>query len=106
MLSFACYHVGKRPSSISDLFYRPPSDQQQPLMEGDLIGSYSELGSDEAVLLEQQYESDDAVLSDLSSIKTYSQDDYGEEELHGMFGKHNVKSLCCDRIRQQSVLKR
>jgi hypothetical protein len=52
-------------------------------MEGDLIGSYSELGSEE-VVLDEHYESDEGVLSDLSSIKTYSQGDYGEEEeLHG-----------------------
>jgi hypothetical protein len=76
-------------------------------MEGDLIGSYSELGSDE-VVLDEQYESDEGVLSDLSSVKTYSQGDYGEEEeLHGMMISITIiGSLRCTRIRQQSILQK
>jgi hypothetical protein len=75
-------------------------------MEGDLIGSYSELGSEE-VVLDEHYESDEGVLSDLSSIKTYSQGDYGEEEeLHGMINIATIGSLCRTRIRQQSILEK
>lgn len=48
------------------------------------IGSYSDLASDEQLILYEGSDNESIAASDLSAIKTYSQEEYGDEDLQGI----------------------